>query len=169
MFWEDAEKENPVTKSEKIVDVSYKINCKRLPVSHAVELGRELYRILPWLKNEPEIAIQQIHGATSGNGWERPADDALLQLSRRTRMRLRIPLERTTDAKQLSGKILHIAGESLSIGEMTIKPVIPCGTLFSRYVVVPEGYDEQAFLSWIVAELKQRHIQVKKNVVWNGA
>ncbi len=168
MFWEDAEKENPVTKSEKMVDVSYKINCKQLPISHAVELARELYGILPWLKNEPEAAIHQIHGATSGNGWERPADGELLQLSRRTRMQLRIPLERTTDANQLSGKILHIAGESLSVGEMTIKPVIPCSTLFARYVVVPTGYDEQKFLSWIVAQLEQRHIQVKKMLCGMG-
>ncbi len=168
MFWDDAEKENPVTKSEKVVDVNYKINCKQLPVSHAMELTRELYGVLPWLKSEPEVAIHQIHGATSGNGWERPADDALLQLSRRTRMRLRIPLERITDAKQLSGKTLHIAGESLSIGAMTIKPVIPCGTLFARYVAVPEGDDEPAFLSWIVAQLKQRHIQVKKMLCGMG-
>ena len=162
MFWQEDDKKDDVSTSDKVIDVSYKIDCKQIPTSHATELAAALYAALPWLQDETDAAIQQIHGATSGNGWERPADGELIHLSRRTRMQLRLPITRVEDARQLCGKQLDIAGHIVTVGQMTTRPINPLATIFSRYIVVPEGFDESRFLQWVVEQLAQRDIRAKK-------
>ncbi len=168
MFWEENDRKDDMNTSDKVVDVSYKIDCKQLPASHAMELAHELYTALPWLKHERQVGIHQIHGATTGNGWERPANSELMYLSRRTRMQLRIPLKRVDDARQLTGREMHIAGEKLIVGEMITRQINPLSTLFSRYVVVPQGSDETEFLQWVMQQMKQRDIRVKKMLCGMG-
>jgi len=169
MFWEDDDNEKEqVTASEEVVDVSYRIRCRQLPTSHAQELAESLYVVLPWLKDEKSVAIQQIHGAASGNGWERPADGEMIQLSRRTRMQLRIPSVRLDAAASLSGITMDVAGNSLTVGEMSVKPISPVATLLSRYMVVPDGCNEESFISWVAAELERHNIQVKKVLCGKG-
>jgi len=49
-------------------------------------------------------------------GWYRPQDTAaLLHLSRRTRMMLRVPKHRIDDAHALSGMALDVAGHRLAV------------------------------------------------------
>ncbi len=162
MLWQDEDKKTEFVQPDNVVDLSFKINCKQLPTTHAWELSQVLYEILPWLADEPEVGIQQIHGAATGNGWERPADGELIHLSKRTRMNLRVPRPRVEEAMALIGKKVNIAGHELEIGAVTEKPLNPLGTIFSRYVVVPEGMDEDAFTQWIVDELAKRDIDLRK-------
>jgi CRISPR-associated protein Cas6 len=162
MFWQEDDKKNDVTTSEKVVDLSFKIECKQIPGRHAWELSQALYQVLPWMKEEPEAGIHQIHGATSGNGWERPADSELIHLSKRTRMQLRVPTSRIDDANELVGKTLDIAGHLITVGKMTTKSIDPFSTIFSRYIVVPEGTTEDEFLQLVVDELNSRELSVRK-------
>ena len=81
MFWQEDNKKDTITSSDKVVDLSYKLDCKQVPTRHACELAQALYEVLPWLKDEPEVGIHQIHGDTSGNGWERPPYGCLLYTS----------------------------------------------------------------------------------------
>jgi CRISPR-associated protein Cas6 len=162
MFWQEDDKKDDVTTSEKVVDLSFKIDCKQIPTRHAWELSQALYEVLPWIVDEPEAGIHQIHGAASGNGWERPADGELIHLSRRTRMQLRVPVSRVDDASELEGKTLDIAGHSVTVGKMTTKSIDPFSTIFARYIVVPEGTTEDDFLQLVVDELKSRDLSVRK-------
>jgi len=162
MFWQEDSKKDDVSTSDKVVDLSYKIDCKQIPTCHAWELSEALHGILPWLKDEQEAGIHQIHGATSGNGWLRPADGELIHLSKRTRMNLRVPVSRIDDAKELEGKALDIMGHLIKVGQMSVKPISPLSTIFARYVVVPEGASEDDFLYWINDELTARNIRVRK-------
>jgi CRISPR-associated protein Cas6 len=162
MYWQEDDKKDVIPTSDKVVDLSYKIDCKQIPTCHAWELSQALYEVLPWLKDEPEVGIHQIHGATSGNGWQRPPDGELIHLSKRTRMNLRVPVSRIGDANELVGKTLDIIGHSLAVGRMASKPINPLSTIFSRYIVVPDGMNEDDFLYWVVNELKARDIQVRK-------
>ncbi len=163
MLWEEQDKP---TKDDivpdDVVDLCFKISCGQIPTMHAHELAQELYRVLPWLEDEPEIGIHQIHGATTGNGWERPPDGELMHLSRRAKMHLRVPKEKIEEARQISGEILDIAGHAVEVGEASIRLLNPIQTIFSRYVIGPEGIDEEEFVEWMAAELKQRDIQVRK-------
>lgn len=162
MFWQEDDKKDDVTTSEKVVDLSYRIDCKQIPTRHAWELSQALYEVLPWIVDEPEAGIHQIHGAASGNGWERPADGELIHLSKRTRMQLRVPVSRVDDASELEGKTLDIAGHSVTVGEMTTRSIDPFSTIFARYIVVPEGTTEDGFLQLVVDELKSRDLSVRK-------
>ena len=162
MLWEDEDKQVEFVQPDNVVDLSFKINCKQLPTTHAWELSQALYEILPWLSDEPEVGVHQIHGATAGNGWERPADGELIHLSKRTRMSLRMPRARVEETMSLIGAKMDVAGYEIEIGAVTEKPLNPLATLFSRYVVVPDGLDEDGFMQWVVDELAQRDIKLRK-------
>lgn len=161
MLW-DEETKPEYTVSDDVVDLFYKINCKQIPTTHAFELAEALYAALPWLKDEPNVGIHQIHGATSGNGWERPPDGELIHLSKRSKMSLRVPKHRIDDAMKLTGQTLDIAGCSVEVGPAISKMMHPLPTIFSRYVVVPEGMDETRFIQWVADELAKRDIQIHK-------
>lgn len=162
MFWQEDDKKDLITTSEKVVDLSYKINCKQIPTSHAWELSQALIKELPWIQDEPEVGIHQIHGAASGNGWERPPDGELIHLSKRTRMQIRVPVERIEDSAELSGQSLDINGYEVNVGNMATKQIDPLSTLFARYVVVDPDMSEDDFLQWVVNTLKDRGIQARK-------
>ena len=81
MLWEDDDKQkNEFVVPDDVVDLSFKIRCKQIPTTHALELAEALYKVLPWIAGDPEIGIHQIHGATTGNGWERPPDGDIMHL-----------------------------------------------------------------------------------------
>jgi CRISPR-associated protein Cas6 len=162
MYWQEDDKKDVITTSEKVVDVNFRIDCKQIPTSHAWELSQALYDALPWIKDEPELGVHQIHGATSGNGWERPPDGELICLSKRTRMQLRVPKSRVDAVAQLSGKTLDVAGHQVVVGKMATRPIDPFSTIFARYIVSEEGMSEDDFLQSVAGELSSRGIQVRK-------
>ena len=53
MLWEEETKKEDYVVPENVVDLSFKIECKQLPVSHASELYQALHELLPWLPEEP--------------------------------------------------------------------------------------------------------------------
>jgi len=162
MFWQEDDKKNDIISSDHAVDLSYNIDCKQIPTRHAWELAQALYQAMPWIKDEPEVGIHQIHGATSGNGWERPADGELICLSKRTRMLLRVPTSRIDDARALVGKTLDIAGHSLTVGKSTVRPIEPFSTIFARYIVMQKDMSEDAFLQWVVDQMAARNLRARK-------
>ena len=163
MLWEDDDKQkHEDVVPDDVVDLSFRISCSQIPTMHAFELAQELYRLLPWLQDDPEIGVHQIHGAATGNGWERPPDGDLLHLSRRARMHLRVPHEKIEAASALSGETLDIAGHPVEVGEASVKLLNPVQTLFARYVIGPDGADEEQFVAWLAGELRQRGLHVRK-------
>jgi len=162
MYWQDDDNQDEVSATEKVIDLHYKIDCKQIPTRHAWALSQALYQALPWIKEEPEFGIHQIHGAASGNGWERPPDGELIHLSKRTRMHLRVPAHRVDDANALIGQTLDVSGHSVQVGKVVKKPIDPFSTLFARYIAISPGMTEDDFLQWVVAEMQARDLQVRK-------
>ncbi len=162
MLWEEDPRLQDYVVPEDVVDISFKLNCKMLPTTHAWPLQQALYRALPWLPDEPRAAIHQIHGASSGNGWERPPDGELIHLSKRSRMSLRVPSHRVEAARELVGQTLDIDGYPVGVGAAMVKLLQPLPTLFARYVVVPDGMDENRFVDWVVQELAEHDINIRK-------
>ena len=130
---------------DEVVDVSFAIRCPTIPLDHAHALSAELLAVMPWLAEEAGAGVHLIHGAASGNGWFRPEDpgNEVLHLSRRTRMRLRIPQHRLDDARLLSGKTLDIDGHALELGKTEVFLLSSLSTLFARYVICREEDDEE--------------------------
>ncbi len=165
MYWQD-ENENPDTYQvpEDVVDIAFKVDCRTLPLDHAQALSLALHAALPWIAEEPKLAIHTIHVAESGNGWMRPENtlNAVLHLSRRTRMRLRVPQHRIEEARQLTGQTLDISGNPLKVGDSAIHKLSKQTTLFSRYVLGDNVEDEAAFLEDNHRQLVSMGIQPKK-------
>jgi CRISPR-associated protein Cas6 len=163
VLWEDEDKQKKEDLvPDDVVDLSFRINCRQIPTTHAYELAQALYQVLPWIEDEPEIGIHQIHGAATGNGWERPPDGELMHLSKRAKMHLRVPKKKIEDVRQISGATLDIAGYPVEVGEASVKLLNPIQTIFSRYIIGPQDVSEEQFIDWMVEQLKQRDIQVRK-------
>ena len=131
-----------------IVDAMFGIACRCLPVDHAHALSQAIQDALPWFAAEPLAGLHLIHGAGSGSGWMRPElPDALLQLSQRTKLTLRLPGHRVDAAAELIGRTLEVAGWPLRVDSLAVKPLSRITTLFSRGVILPAAVDEAEFLS----------------------
>ena len=165
MFWND-EKEKPpaYVVPDDVVDLAFRITCPTLPLDHAHALSSELLKELPWLEEEAHAGVHLIHGAASGNGWYRPEDSVreLLHLSRRTRMRLRVPRNRLDEARTLCGKELDVAGHPLEIGASEVFLLSSLSTLFARYVISEAGKEEAEFLEDAAAQLRNIDVACRK-------
>ena len=164
MYWQEDTQEQKSQNSDEVVDLVFRIDCRALPMDHAHDLSRAVREVLPWLDDEPLAGIHVIHGAGSQNGWYRPDEspDAVLHLSRRARMTLRIPKAQIAAARALSGARLNIGKHSMVVGEAQVKTLHAPATLFARYVAAPEDDDEESFVHWVAEELKGMGIRVRK-------
>ncbi len=167
MFWQEDDNPKAFEVPDDIVDLSFDIQCRELPVDHAHALSTALKACLPLLADDERLGVHTVHVAGSQNGWERP-DPVLGQrliLSRRTKLLLRVPKEHLDQVQDaLDGAELDIAGCSLKIGKSKQKVLSTQGTLFARYVILESGEDadETAFLQRIVSMLGARDIRVTK-------
>jgi CRISPR-associated protein Cas6 len=133
---------------EDVVDAAFAIECRSLPVDHAFALSAAIQAALPWFADEPQAGLHTVHGAASGAGWQRPeGEDALLQLSQRTKLVLRLPESRLRDAAALSGRTLDIAGFPMRVGRLSPRPLLRIASLFSRGVMFEGSDDETGFLA----------------------
>ena len=170
MYWDnDKQGEQVYVVPDDVVDIAYSIRCRALPVDHAHALHQALHRALPWLDDEALAGIHTIHVAESGNGWRRPENaNDLLYLSRRTKLVLRVPQHRRTDAEALSGLSLDVGGHSLEVGQPTMRPLSSLTTLFSRYIVADDNDDENSFMQSALQQLEALGIKPKKMMCGRG-
>ncbi|MFZ1387642.1 MAG: type I-MYXAN CRISPR-associated protein Cas6/Cmx6 [Thiolinea sp.] len=165
MFWqEDEDKTLPFQAPEDVLDLSFAIRCKQLPIDHAWDLSQAIRKALPWFDEEPLAGVHTIHVAESGNGWLRPEDNAgLLIPSRRTRLELRLPKPRIEQAKALTGQTLSWDDYTLSVGEAKEKPFSNAAVLFARYVLSSDAESEEQFLQRMAVEVQQlTQFKIKK-------
>jgi CRISPR-associated protein Cas6 len=165
MYWNDEQEKKPEFRvPDDVVDLAFRVGCPTLPLDHAHALSQALLDLLPWLEDEAHAGVHLIHGAASGNGWYRPEDaaNAVLHLSRRTRMRLRVPRHRLDDARRLTGRRLDIEGHALEIGASEVHLLSSLSTLFSRYVITGADTDEAGFLEEAAQGLREMDINCRK-------
>lgn len=162
MYWnEDTDEKTEVLVPDNVLDVVYSISCKCIPMEHAHALSEALQQALPWLAEEETAGIHQVHGAETGNGWERP-DTEVLYLSRRQKLTLRLPKTRLEEAKSLTSQTLDIGGYALKVGEFTTRNLSNLPTLFARHVLGEAGQTEEEFMAQAVSQMQAMGINVKK-------
>lgn len=138
----------------EIVDAVFGISCRSLPVDHAYALSQAIRTALPWFADEPHAGLHTVHGAASGAGWTRPeGEGALLQLSRRAKLVLRLPSRRLDDTSVLLGRTLQVAGRPMRVDAVTVRPLSRMTTLYSRCVVAVDADDEASFLRAVADDL----------------
>ncbi|MFO7594298.1 MAG: type I-MYXAN CRISPR-associated protein Cas6/Cmx6 [Pseudomonadota bacterium] len=163
MHWEEEKNEESIPTPDTVVDLSFAIDCKTLPVDHAWALFAAINPILPWLEDDPIAGIHPLHVAESAHGWQRPEDpNALLHLSRRTKLVLRVPSDRLEEARYLEGKILQVDGHTMQIGDAEVHPLSRSTSLFARRVVIDENEEEELFLRHQIDALHSMGVRPKK-------
>jgi CRISPR-associated protein Cas6 len=165
MFWQqESEESRPYVVPDDIVDLSFKVSCRSLPLDHAYALSVALQEALPWLEEEIEAGIHLIHGAESGNGWIRPeGPQDVLYLSRRTRMTLRLPQARVQNAQTtLQGRTLNVGDNPLTLGTASVHKLSTLTTVFARHIIADDATNEMGFLEQAADGLASLGIQVKK-------
>lgn len=171
MLWQEDKKAEPYKVPDTVADLVYKVKAVQVPLDHAQELSDEILKILPWIADEEHAAIHMIHGASTGNGWQRPEDDcgdACIYLSKRSKTPLRLPKTRFEDAQALVGKTIVLGGNEVTFGDFQIKTFSPLQTLFSRYVMVGDNETEDEFVGRVSADLQTMGITLKKALCGMG-
>ncbi len=165
MFWSEDKKPGESKAPENIVDLSFKVSCKQIKLDHAWALTDALSDIVPWFKEEDQAAIHHIYIPQSGNGWLRPDDfeDELIHLSRRTRLKIRIPHHKLEDLQIISGKTISIDGNELTFGRSELHLLSTMTTIVARHVYIPgTDDDEELFLQTAQQQINALGIQVRK-------
>jgi CRISPR-associated protein Cas6 len=148
-------------REDEVVDAVFAIECRSLPVDHAYALSEAIRAALPWFAEEPQAGLHTVHGAASGAGWQRPeGEHALLQLSQRTKLVLRLPGRRMADAAALTGRTLDVAGSPMRVGRLSERPLLRIASLFARSVIFESAADESAFVAAATEGLRALGVEV---------
>ena len=146
---------------DEVVDAVFAIECRSLPVDHAYALSKAIRAALPWFAEERQAGLHTVHGAASGAGWQRPeGEHALLQLSQRTKLVLRLPGRRMADAAALTGRTLDVAGSPMRVGRLSERPLLRIASLFARSVIFESAADESAFVAAATEGLRALGVEV---------
>ncbi len=164
MVWQENEQdidENDIP--DDVVDLLFSIRCKSLPLDHGLSLSRAVAHVIPWVSDEPQAAIHQIHVAESSHGWQRPDSEAgVLLPSRRTRLILRMPAHRVGDCRQLEHQTFDIDGHDLVTESFKTRPLSRMTTLMARYIDTSIEEADDQFIARMHRILLQQRIAVKK-------
>lgn len=161
-MWQD-EEEIEYRIPDDVVDLVFSIECASIPVDHAYALSSAILEILPWFSDEPEAGLHLIYGGTSMHGWQAPeSPDENILLSKRTKLRLRLPKTRLEDATELCGKTLDVAGNSMKIGQAKTMLLVNSNTLFSRHIASGMDEDEETFTQRMIQELRAMNLKFTK-------
>ena len=163
MYWNEDKKREKIQIPDDVIDLSFVVKCKCLPLEHMQELYESLSEVLPQLKDDKFAGIHPINGAESGNGWERSNDpNELIYLSRRQKMTIRLSKEYLDEAENLAGQTIKVAGNDIELGKTSIKKLSDLPTTFCRSIMIDSRMDEDDFLQWAFNELKVLDITVRK-------
>ena len=160
MFWEEDNQDNVNKSDNTIVDISFKVNCKKIAADHAYSLFEAVLKKIPKINDIENLAIHSVYGAESGAGWERPETE--IYLSKRTRFCIRTPAEFSQLFYKLDKEVLSVGKYEMELSKPTTKNLIVTDTLFCRSVVIENNKNEEDFLKEINSYLKSMGINVKK-------
>lgn len=111
------------------VDVAFPLAGERVPQDHGYALFGALCRVLGDLHGAEWLAVHPINGlALPGAGLRLHA--------RRSRLQLRVPVERIPGLLPLAGKLLDLDGDQVRVGAPTIYPLTQTPSLASRMVAI---------------------------------
>ena len=172
MYWTQDETPADLRVPDDVVDVLFALECRQIPVDHAFALSEALCAAIPWLADDPEVGIHDVHVAGSQNGWERPVHgtDSFIQPSRRTKLAIRSPRARVDRLlAELTGAKLRVAGCPLTIGSGKVRLLSKETTLFARHVVGAANEDEESFLARCAQDMARMDIRMRKALCGKAA
>ncbi len=163
MFWqEDEREEGEYVVPDDVFDLLFRLRGREVDIDHAYPLAEALRALLPAAVCT-RIGVHGIGLASSGNGWIRPEDaDAVLPLSRRSRLVIRVRRQDADVVADLANRSLTVGRHLVELGESSVRPLVALGTLHARAVRCDPAEEEDAFLSGVADEIAAAGVRVKK-------
>lgn len=112
-----------------VIDLFFPILGDTLPADHAYPLYAALSGVVPAF-HDPAAGVRF---APIGGP---PFDRGRLQLTPRSRLRVRLPQERIGDVLPLAGQRLEVGGHAVRLGVPFVAALEPAATLWARLVVI---------------------------------
>lgn len=128
----------------QLTDLAFPLQGRAaVPPDHRARLAAAVAAVLPWLAHTPGAGLHRLNLAHGGGGL----------LSGRTRLVLRVPIERVDEAtRALAGASFALDGAPLVLGTPSRRDLLPHRTLYAHFVDA-EADDEPAFLARMAADL----------------
>jgi CRISPR-associated protein Cas6 len=133
--------------SHTVADLVFAVRGEQLPLDYRQALWTALCGAAPWLKTEPQAAVHGIRTV--------PTERAVVLLSRRARLTLRLPTQRLGDAAAaLEGLRLDIGGHPLELGPSHVRALPLANTLYADFVTTGSA-DEMVFRDQVTVALSR--------------
>ena len=163
MYWQEDTDPEQVEVPDDIIDLSFRIDCPVIPVDHAWLLYDAFSEHIPWIKGEQGAGIMPLPILHEGNGWYRAENaDELLNLSKRTRLTLRIPSDRREEVKALAGKTLQVGEYAMKLSRPSVKSLSKETNIWSHYIVADAEESEEQFLDKTMEQIRAMDIHPRK-------
>ena len=132
---------------QDMIDVVFDLDGAIVPGYYPFMLWAELVRCLPWLVEETAAGVHPLRGSASGDN---------ILLSKRTKLILRLPVSRVSQANALTGQRLNVDGNILVVGKAREKELQAVTTLHAY--IVESALSEVEFLADMRAKLQTMKI-----------
>lgn len=140
----------------QVIDLSFPVQGKTVPVDHGYALYGALSRICPHLHQSEDAAVHLIRGRYCGEG--------LLALSSLSRLKLRIPAGKLPLYLALAGKSLDVDGHALRLGVPNPYLLLPKTAVYSHLVTTKNGNDEERFKAEVGKQMISLNVQGKLTI-----
>lgn len=139
------------------VDVQFRLVGSDIPADHGYCLLSALARIVPALHGDDEVGVHPIGGNLVGN--------RRLALTERSRLSIRIDVDRIAEVLPLAGALLSIDGSPIRVGTPQTRALVPAPRLYSRLVVIKGFLEPEAFLDAARRQLEALSIRGQPQLV----
>ena len=133
-----------------MIDLVFDLKGSFVPDGYVFDLWHEVVRILPWLDAKDSAGILPLRGSINGDG---------LLLAQRTKLVLRLPIDLSAQARELSGQELSVGSAVLRVGVATQRQLQPYPTLHAH--LVESTKEEEYFLSDMSDRLQELGVACK--------
>ena len=118
-----------------IINLSFPVTGTELPADHNYRLYASICKKFPSLHALESLAINTIPGISDKQGK--------IQITRQSRLLLRLPVEEIVKVYPLAGETLDVGGYQIKLGNPELQTLKPVDSLKARLVTI-KGYSETA-------------------------
>jgi CRISPR-associated protein Cas6 len=115
------------------VDAAFPLRGAQIPIDHGYPLLGAVARLVPAVHERAHWSLHPVFGQYQGKG--------VLALTRKSRLKIRLPAEEVSSILALAGKSIEVADNTLNTGFPQLYPLVTAPHLKARLVTI-KGFDD---------------------------
>jgi CRISPR-associated protein Cas6 len=138
----------------QLVDLEFQLHGKTIDADHGYQLYSAIADILPSIHNtehRKNLSIHPINGT--------PCGERKIALNNKSRLILRVPVDKISDFLFLCGKLLRIGTHVVTVGIPASRRLVPYPILKSRLVTIKGFTEPGQFLNAVQRQLATLNIE----------